>query len=288
MSTLVLPAFDLLMPQTLKEAVGFLGQLGKDVAVLAGGTDLLVQMKAGLRPPYVLSLAEVPDLAYVAPLGSGGLKIGAMATMRHVVESQAVKERYVALWQAAAQNGTPQTRNAATVVGNILRASPAGDCSCAILAHGAKVALEGPAGRRHVDIDQFWLDYMVTARQPYEVAVEVELSAPKANTRSAFKAMNRNSQDLSKISGAVSLEMDGDTCRDCRIAMGAVAPMPIRLPQAEACLKGKKITETALEKMAETAQSEIRPIDDVRSTAEYRRAVTGVLLKRIIKAALTG
>lgn len=286
MSTFVLPPFDLLAPQTLQEAVSLLDQHKADVAVLAGGTDLLVQMKAGFSPPYVLSLSAIPGLNYLEPTPEGGLRIGAMATIRQVVDSKFVKDNYYALWQAAYQNGTPQTRNRATIVGNILRASPAGDCSCAVLAHGAEVVLEGPSGKRRVNIDEFWIDYMVTARKPDEVAVEVMLNPPQG-TISGFTALNRNKQDLSKISGAVVLNMDGDTCIDCRIAMGAVAPMPIRLPETEACLKGHKLAE-ALDKMADTARSEIRPIDDVRSTAKYRRAVTGPILKRIINAACGG
>lgn len=287
MSTLTLPAFDLLVPQSLAEAVGYLARYAKDVAILAGGTDLLVSLKAGLRPPYVLSLAEIPELNYLLFSPSEGLRIGAMATMKQVIDSQAVKEHYSALWQAAAQNGTPQTRNTATVVGNILRASPAGDCSCAILAHGGKVLLEGPSGRREVDIDDFWIEYMVTARQPDEIAVEIRLPPAGKGARSAFMALNRTSQDLTKISAAVSLTMDGEVCREARMAMGAVGPVPLRMRQAESHVSKIAITEELLAKVAEAARSEVKPIDDVRSTAEYRRSVSGTLLTRVIRSALS-
>ena len=287
MSTLILPAFDLLVPQSLAEAVGCLARYGKDVAILAGGTDLLVSLKAGLRPSYVLSLAEIPDLNYVLFDPSKGLRIGAMATMRQVIDSEVIKKHYRALWQSAAQNGTPQTRNSATVVGNILRASPSGDCSCAILAHGATVVLEGPSGRREVNIDEFWIDYMVMARQPDEIAVEVKLPAPKGNSFSAFMALNRMSQDLSKISAAVSLEMEGNICKAARAAMGAVAPTPLRMVRTEQLLKGAAITDETMAKVAEAARAEVKPIDDVRSTAEYRRTVSGTLLKRTINMALS-
>jgi CO/xanthine dehydrogenase FAD-binding subunit len=286
MSTLVLPEFELLLPQNVAEAVGYLSQYGKDITVMAGGTDVLCQIKGGLRPPCILSLAEIPDLDYVIFDPSKGLRIGAMATMAQVKESNAVKANYPALWQSAAQNGTPQTRNTATVVGNILRASPAGDCSCAIMAHGATVVLASPSGEREVDIDEFWLDYLVTARKPDELAVEVRVPAPKKTAHSAFSALNRTGQDLSKISAAVLLEMDGKTCSDCRIAMGAVAPTILRLRQTEPHLRGAAITEDVITQVAAAASQEIRPIDDIRSTAEYRRAVCGPLLTRAIRSAL--
>ena len=286
MSTLVLPEFELLLPQTIAEAVGYLAQYGKDVTVMAGGTDVLCQIKGGLRPPCILSLAEIPDLDYVHFDPAKGLRLGAMATMAQVVESALVKENYPALWQSAAQNGTPQTRNAATVVGNILRASPAGDCSCAVMAHGATVVLQGPGGTREVDIDEFWLDYLVTARKPDELATEVRLAAPKKGARSAFSALNRTGQDLSKISAAVVLEMNGTTCTDCRVAMGAVAPFILRLRGTEPHLKGAAVTEELIARAAAFASQEIRPIDDIRSTAEYRHAVCGPLLARTIRSAL--
>jgi carbon-monoxide dehydrogenase medium subunit len=287
MSTLILPAFDLLVPQSLAEAVGCLAQYGKHVAILAGGTDLLVSMKASLRPSYVLSLAEIPDLNYVLFDPSEGLRIGAMATMSQVIDSEAIKKHYRALWQSAAQNGTPQTRNTATVVGNIMRASPSGDCSCAILAHGATVVLEGPSGRREVEIDEFWIEYMVTARQPDEIAVEVKLPVPKGNSFSAFMALNRTSQDLTKISAAVWLVMAGEVCSEARMAMGAVAPIPFRMRHAEDCVGGAAINEELLAKVADAARAEVKPIDDVRSTAEYRRTVSGTLLRRAINMAVS-
>jgi len=286
MSSFNLPEFELLGPRSLNEAVGFLSEYGKDIAVMAGGTDLLVQMKGGYQAGYVLALAEIPDLDYIHYDPSKGLRIGAMATVAQVVKNRDVKENYNALWQSAAQNGTPQTRNTATVVGNLLRASPSGDCCCAALAHGGKIVLEGSSGRREVDIDEFWKDYMITARQEDELAVEVRLPAPEGSV-SAFSALNRTSQDLSKISAAVSLKMAGKVCREPRIAMGAVAPVPLKMSRTEKILKGVEITEEVLTRAGEAASQEIKPIDDIRSTAEYRRTVAAVLLRRTIEAALS-
>jgi aerobic carbon-monoxide dehydrogenase medium subunit len=286
MSSRILPEFELLLPESIAEAVALLGKYGDEVAVMAGGTDLLVAMKAGFTIPYVLGISDIPALDYVDYDASSGLRIGAGATLKQVLASTDVKEKYPALWKSTYDNGTAQTRNMATVVGNILRASPAGDCCCAVLAHGGSVVLEGPGGRREVDIDDFWVDYRMTARKPDEMAVELKLPVPAAGTVSAFDALGRTKKDLAKINVAASLTMDGNTCRDARFAIGAVAPTHIRLKKAEKLVIGAKLTDEILAKVAEIVPSEISPIDDIRSTAEYRQAVAGPLLCRAIRQAL--
>jgi len=284
MSSRILPEFDLLVPQSIPEAVEMLTKYQSKAAVMAGGTDLLVLMKSGLKSEYVLSLAEVPGLDYVLYDPDDGLRIGAMATLAQIVDSDIVRTNYTALWQSACVNGTPQTRNSATVVGNILRASPAGDCCVAVLALGGKVVLQGAAGKREVDIDNFWTGYRQTARQPFEFAVEFKIPAKEG--KSAFKRMTRSDQDLSKLNAAVSLGMAGNVCQGARLAMGCVAPTLVRMKKAEEIIKGKEITDAVLKDVAEAVKAEVTPIDDVRSSAWYRKDVSGVLLKRTIEKAL--
>jgi carbon-monoxide dehydrogenase medium subunit len=286
MSSRVLPDFDLLLPGSLDEAVGLLAQHGKQAAVMAGGTDLLILMKAGLKSDYVLSLGEIDGLDYVEFDAGKGLSIGAMATLAQVVDSKVVNDKYHALWYSAFMNGTPQTRNSGTVVGNILRASPAGDCCAAALAHGGSVVLQGPSGQREVDLDEFWLDYRKTARKPDEVAVELKLNAPEKGAGSGFAALTRSYQDLSKINAAASLVLEGNVCKKARLVMGAVAPVTLRLAQAEKVIEGQEINDALLEKLADAVRQEVKPIDDVRSTAEYRREVSGVLAKQVVRDAM--
>lgn len=285
MSSRILPEFDLLVPQSIPEAVEMLSKYQDKAVVLAGGTDLLVSMKSYLKPEYVVSLSEIPGLDYLLFDPDDGLQIGAMATLAQVVESPEVRKNYPALWQSAYVNGTPQTRNKATVLGNILRASPSGDCCCAVLALGGKVVLEGAPGRREVDIDNFWLAYRKTARKAFEFAVELKVPAPANGTCSAFKRMTRSDQDLAKINASVRLDMSGKVCQGARLAMGCVAPVPLRLKKAEELLKGVEVTESVLQRVAETVPGEITPIDDVRSSAWYRKEVSGVLIKRVIQMA---
>ncbi|MCG7851551.1 MAG: FAD binding domain-containing protein, partial [Methanosarcinaceae archaeon] len=284
MSSRILPEFDLLVPQSIPETVEMLTKYQNKAAIMAGGTDLLVLMKAGLQSEYLLSLAEVPGLDYVLYDPSDGLRIGAMATLAQIVDNENIKKLYPALWQSACVNGTPQTRNKATVVGNILRASPAGDCCAAAMALGGTVVLQGAAGKREVDIDNFWVGYRVTARQAFEFAVEYKISANVG--KSAFKRMTRSDQDLSKLNAAACLNMAGNVCQGARLAMGCVAPTLVRMKKAEEILKGKEITDAVLKEVVEAVKAEVTPIDDVRSSAWYRKEVSGVLVKRTIEKAL--
>ncbi|MCP4183245.1 MAG: xanthine dehydrogenase family protein subunit M, partial [Hyphomicrobiales bacterium] len=163
MSSRILPEFELFMPESIEEAVEHVGKFGNKAALMAGGTDLMVRMKSGLSPEYVVSLSKVPGLDHINYDENKGLTIGAMATLNQVIGSQDVETKYPALYQSACENGTQQTRSVATVIGNLLNASPAGDCSCAILALGGHVVFKGPNGDRQVDIDDFWIGYRETA-----------------------------------------------------------------------------------------------------------------------------
>jgi len=151
-SSRILPEFELLMPQSIKEAVDLLGKLKSKAAVMAGGTDVVISMTKGFGSPNVISLAEIPALDYVEYDSKNGLRIGAMATLQQVADNADVKKKYPALWKSAAINGTPQTRNMGTVVGNIMRASPSGDCICAVSCTGRQSSAprpQGQAGSQH-------------------------------------------------------------------------------------------------------------------------------------------
>ncbi len=285
MTSRILPQFELFMPESISQVVEHLKLYGKKAAVMAGGTDLMVRMKSGLFVEYVVSLQNVKGLNYVDYDETKGLSIGAMATLNQVLASRNVQDNYPALVQSAYENGTEQTRNVATVVGNILNASPAGDCACAILALGGYVTLQGPNGIRQVDIDDFWINYRETERKTDEIALEVVIP-PARGCVSSFTALTRTRKDLAKINAAVAMSMKGRFCSKVRLALGAVAPTHIRLKKCEALLEGNEITDELIEKIVELVPTEINPINDVRSSAEYRKSVSGVLIKKVIKKAL--
>jgi carbon-monoxide dehydrogenase medium subunit len=285
-SSRILPEFELLMPESVAEAVKMLKKHKANATVMAGGTDVIVSATQGFITPYVVSLTKIKGIEKVKYSASGGLRIGAMATLQNVADNKEVKKMYPALYKSAAINGTPQTRNTGTVVGNVLRASPSGDCACALLALGAKIVFEGSTGKREVSIDDFFIDYKKTACKDTELAVEIKIPAPKKGQVSAFNRVTRTTLDLSKINAAVCLVVEKGVCKSARIAMGAVAPKTIRLTDTENLLKGQKITASILEAIAASVGGQINPISDVRSTVEYRRDVSPVLLRRTIEEAL--
>jgi carbon-monoxide dehydrogenase medium subunit len=195
-SSRILPEFELLMPESVAEAVKMLKKHKANATVMAGGTDVIVSATQGFITPYVVSLTKIKGIEKVKYSASGGMRIGAMATLQNVADNKDVKKLYPALYKSAAINGTPQTRNTGTVVGNVLRASPSGDCACALLALGAKIVFEGSTGKREVSIDDFFIDYKKTARKDTELALEIKIPAPKKGQVSAFNRVTRTPLDL--------------------------------------------------------------------------------------------
>lgn len=287
MSSRILPNFDLLVPNSTTEAVNLLAHYQERAAILAGGTDLIVAMKMNYESEILISVSELDGLDYIDFDPSSGLHIGAKATVAQILASAEVKQYYPALWQAANVFATPQIRTTATAIGNVLRGSPAGDTSCALLALGARIVLQSAEGIREVSIDDFWTGYNQNARHSNELAIELIVDAPQQSTGSAFKRMTRVNEDLAKLNGSVRLEMNGNICTSARIAMGCVGPTTLRLPKTEQLLINKEITPELLAQVADSVPTEISPIDDKRSTAEYRLMVSGVVIKRLIQQAAT-
>ncbi|MGF1759857.1 FAD binding domain-containing protein [Photobacterium sagamiensis] len=282
MSSRLLPEFELKTPQSVDETLELLATNGESAVIISGGSDLLVAMKFSRSPATVISIAELPDLDYIKFDPELGLHIGARVTLAQVLRSEVIKEHYPPLWQAAETFATPQIRNSATVIGNVLRGSPAGDCSCAILALGGQLVLKNNKSSREVPIDDFWTGYNQTALKRDELAMEIKLPAPGACTRSVFKRMTRVNEDLAKLNAAVRLEMNGKVCHSARLAIGCVGPTTMRLPKTEALLAGSEINATTLAAIADTVATEISPIDDKRSTRDYRMHMSGVLVKRLV------
>jgi len=287
MSSRILPNFDLLVPNSTSEAVNLLAHYQERAAILAGGTDLIVAMKMNYESEILISVSELDGLDYIDFDPSSGLHIGAKATVSQILDNAEVKQYYPALWQAANVFATPQIRTAATLAGNVLRGSPAGDCSCALLALGARIVLQSTEGKREVAIEDFWTGYNQNARQSNELAIEIIVDAPQSATGSAFHRMTRVNEDLAKLNGSVRLDMDGKICKSARIAMGCVGPTTLRLPKTEKLLQNEEITPELLAHVTDMVPTEISPIDDKRSTAEYRLMVSGVVIKRLIEQAAT-
>ncbi|MCF7982088.1 MAG: FAD binding domain-containing protein [Pseudomonadales bacterium] len=285
MSTRILTDFNLLIPETVSEALDILDRLQDKVTVVSGGTDVLVALKFGFENENVMSLAKLPGMDGLSFDPEKGLRVGAKTTIAQLLESPEVKKYYPAIWEAAVTFATPQIRNTATLVGNLLRGSPAGDGSCAVYALGGSLVFTSKEGEREVDIDNLWVGYATTARKPNELATELRIPAPSVGNINAFKRLTRVNEDLAKLNVAVSMTMNGNVCEEARVAMGCVAATLVRLKQAEALLKGAEINDESLAKVMSAVEAEITPIDDQRSTAEYRKMVSGVIVKRTIEQA---
>jgi len=295
----MLPEFDLLMPHTLPEALDVLAQGGPDVVPLAGGTALLVDMRGGhLRPRTLMDVSHLP--ASSEPFGKvecrqedGHVAVGGGVTIAELVDSPLVARYGPVLGQAARRFANPLVRNRATLGGNLAYASPAADMAPPLLVLGAEVELASLAGTRRVALEDFLLGVHQTSRRPDELLTAVRWPVPPPQAVGAYRKLAlRQATAVSVVSVAVMVELShlpesaepfGKVeCRQARIALGAVAPRPIRAHAAEEVLRGRPLTPEAIAEAARLAVEATCCIDDLRGSATYRRRVTEVLVRRAL------
>jgi aerobic carbon-monoxide dehydrogenase medium subunit len=279
--------FEYLEPQSLQQALEWLDTYRGRARILAGGTDLYLRLRKGVFvPDYVIDLKRVPGLDYITPNRGGGAQIGPTTLQDDVARSELIRQLYPALAEAAFWVGSVQTRNRATVVGNLCNASPAADTAPALLSYGARVKIASVQGERTVPLEEFFTGPGKTALQDNELVAEIILPAPQPHTGAAFFRRTRTAMDIAVVCGAAMLQLANGTCENTRIALGAVGPTPLRATRAEAALRGQTLTDRIIEEASRIASEEARPIDDVRSTAEYRREMVRVLTRRGLRQAM--
>jgi CO/xanthine dehydrogenase FAD-binding subunit len=282
-----LPAFDYLTPKTIDEALSLLSQY-KDAKLIAGGTDLIPQLKqrATKLPQYLIDLKNIPDLDHIKYDAKNGLTIGALATIKAVIDSPAIRDKFSILSQAAGSMASPQVRNRGTISGNICNAVPSADSAPALLTLEAKLKLVGPRGERIVAIGDFFTGPNRTVLKD-EILLEIQVPTPPPKSQGVYlKLSPRRAMDLAMVGVAALVIPDDGKCKDIRIALGAVAPTPLRAKKAEAVIRGQKPDSKLIEKAATIAAGEARPIDDHRASAEYRREMVRVLTRRAIEQAV--
>lgn len=274
-------------PRTLDEAVSLLSQFNGRASVLAGGTDLLVEIKEHLRwPACVINIKRIPGLDQLTYDENTGLHIGALVTVRTVETSAVVREKYAGLAEATRQLGSIQIRNRATVAGNVCRASPSADTLPPLIADGAVVTIYGPAGERETLLEDFFTGPGKTVLAGNEVLTKISVPSPAPSTGKAYiKHGRRKAMELATVGVAVTLTLEGVVCQSARIVLGAVAPTPIRVPEAEDALCGRELEAEVIGEAAALAQAACRPISNVRSSADYRREMVNVLTGRAIAQA---
>jgi len=279
--------FDYFQPGTIEEAVNLMAEYGDRGKVLAGGTDLLVQMKTGLiAPEVVVDIRKIPDLERMN--GQEGLSIGATVLIRSVERSARVAQKYAALAEAAGQLGSVQIRNMATICGNVCSASPAADSPPALLVFDAQAWIVGPSGERVVPLDQFFVGPRKTVLGRDELLTRIVLPDPAPGLGSAFLKIGRVAADIAAVNAAVALERDDGRIHSCRIALGSVATTLIRSRRVEEALEGQPYSVDLVEHVSTLASMEVQPSKRARlgrSTAEYRQAAIKSLVRDAIQTA---
>ncbi len=270
-------------PTTLTEAYRL---LGSDAwTPIAGGTDLMVRItgEIGEPPERLLDIWRLEELRGIALSPDGSLLIGALSTWTELRRSALVLRHMPALAEAAATIGAVQIQNRGTIGGNVVNASPAGDSLPVLLAADARIVVGGPRGERTVVATDFWTGYRATARAPDELLLRIEVPLPAGRRVRFRKVGTRRAQAISKVVMAVSFRSDAGVWEEVRVALGSVAATPIRVLAAEAVLEGARIDEAVADRAAAALSAAINPIDDVRSTAVYRREVSGRILHRLLR-----
>lgn len=253
---------------------------------IAGGTDVLVQMrKRVMAPPALISLRSIRELSGIDV--ARGTRIGAATTIAELLRHPLIATEYPILAEAAKRLGSMQVRNVATIGGNLANCSPCADTAVALLVLDARVRLRGPKKAREIPIKEFFLGPGKSCLASSEILTDIFLDPPSARAsakpRVVFMKKGRVRMDLAIASLAVLFELDGDTCTKARIAAGSVAPVPLRLLEVEKLFEGRQITGETAKEARELAMKTVSPITDIRSTAEYRREIVGVYMQRAVE-----
>jgi aerobic carbon-monoxide dehydrogenase medium subunit len=275
-------------PQSLGAAVSLLAGAPGRARLLAGGTDLLVQLRAGLiEPELVVDVKKIPEMHEITA-ENGGSRIGAAVTGAELGEHPEVKRLWPGVVEAVELIGSTQIQGRATMVGNMCNASPAADSMPALIAAGAIATVVGPGGRRDVPVEEMCIAPGKTSLAQGEIVTSVLLPARAARSGDAYlRFIPRTEMDIAVVGAGVCLTLDRDgTCTAARVGLGAVAARPLLVTEAGEALIGTTLDKAALERLAAAASAACRPIDDKRGTKEYRIKVAGVLARRAAEIAL--
>lgn len=279
----VLLPFEYFEPATLKEVVAKVD--GQKARVLAGGVDLVLKMRRRqILPEKVVSLQKVPGLDYVKADGRG-LQFGAMATLRQIERSQAVREKWPLLFEAISRIVSVQAKAMGTAIGNLCVGTPASDVAPALCAMGARLGITGAGGEREIPIEEFFLGVGETALKPHEIVTAVLVPNVPAGSGVAFMKLSKTADDIAKVNAAVMVTLSGGKCLDAKIALGSVAPTPLRAIKAEKALKSQGVNQETIAAAAAAAAEAACPISDIRSTAQYRTEMVRVLVKDALEKA---
>ena len=280
--------FHLALPRSIEDCLKLLAERGPEAKLVAGGTDLLPQMKNGLvKPTAVIDLSGVADLRVLRREDGAGLRVGASVAAREIELDPYTRSAYPALAESGALVGSVQIRNLATVGGNLCNAAPSADMAPPLLALEAEAIIAGPRGRRRVPMADFFTGVRRTVLAPDELLVELIVPAPGPHSGGQYlRHTPRRELDIAVVGVASQVTLSDGVCRKARIALAAVAPTPIRATAAERALEGQPPTAQLIARAAQLAVEAARPISDQRGSADFRRHLVGVLTRRTLTTAL--
>ncbi len=278
-----LPSFEYFTCKTTEEACARLFAFQGEARVFAGGTDLMVKMKhRRAMPRNLVNIKKIPGLDYITYDENGGLRIGALTTIRNLSLSSLIMKKFTVLGEAASVLGTPHVRCLATIGGNLCNASPAAECAPALLVLGAQVKLTGSKGERVVPLETFFTGPGETVLSADEILTEIQIPPLAPRTGGVHLKHGSRRVDVAVAGVSVLMTVDGQFCRDVKIAMSAVGPTPLRARKAEGLLRGRILNaekSDLVARAAGTAAEESSPIDDIRGKADYRRHLVEVMVR---------
>jgi len=281
--------FNYLEPKTIQEAVSLLVKYQSRAKVIAGGTDLLNQIRLKMiKPEYLVDIGYIPGLDYIKYDSEGRLSIGTLATIRSLEMSADLQRNHPVISQAASLIGSMAIRNVGTIGGNLCHASPSAETAPSLIGLEAKVKLVGPDGERRIPLEKFFTGPGQTVLQTGELMVEIQVQPMPPNTKGVYlKYSTRGTVNPAVVAVAAIVAMDGERCKEIKLVLGAVAPTPIRAKKAEEILRGKKIGDALIEKAAQAASDESSPITDVRASADYRKEMVKVFTRYALRDGMT-
>jgi len=279
----MLPALDYHRPASLGEACELLARFGGDALPLAGGTDVVVDLRRGARSPlHLVSLRDLEELRGIR-VEDGALRLGALTTPAELAASSELASARPELLDAVRVFAAPQVRNTATLGGNLCTAAACGDLPPLLIALGAQVRLAGPDGERTLPLEELFADVRQTVLAPGEILVDVSVPVRGPGEGARYEAFGRRAATFITVAGvAAALRLEGGTCRRARVVLSAVAPTPLLVPQT---LEGGAVDDAAIDRAAVAARAAALPISDVRGSAEHRRDLVETLARRALLAA---
>jgi xanthine dehydrogenase iron-sulfur cluster and FAD-binding subunit A len=279
------------IPATVSETLHILSEERGKARLLAGGTDLMLELERGLRKGIetIIDISRLSELDRISLDQDDVFHIGPLVTHNNVVASKLLRQRAFPLFSAAWQVGAPQIRNRGTVAGNLVTASPANDTIAPLMALDARVTLASTRGTRRIPLQEFYTGVRRTVLQPDEMLVDIDFPALQDDQRGTFLKLGlRRAQAISLVNTAIVLTLESGKVRAASITLGAVAPTIIHAPDSEAWLAGKELSDSNINHAAELASAAASPIDDIRGSAAYRRAMVVVLVRRALSAIRDG